>query len=298
VQTLSSLTENYEQTGKENFLGNTGVQVFMATADAETPEYISKAIGDFTYTARSKSWQNHELMKSNIQESEQGSRLIRPEQIRLLDDDMEIVLVKGQPPLLINKVKYYQDKILKKIFDDQSGPLPEPDAIINKPRALAPARHEDGDEEDGTGLAAGEEQDPSARDEALALARQQAAKKSRRAPATKPRAGVPAATALVPDLADGELDDWNDSENDDDDDLDIDALLEQSDEPEDDVCEEGESDVELLAGSEVGAESVSDAPEGGPLTDDDAASKALSAQAALLEKIKRLQSGMNKKQND
>jgi type IV secretion system protein VirD4 len=136
VQTLSAFTENYEQTGKENFLGNTGVQVFMATADAETPEYISKAIGDFSYTARSRSWQNYEMMKSNIQESEQGAHLIRPEQIRLLDDDMEIVLIKGQPPLLIKKVKYYEDKILKKLFDNQSGPLPEPDPIINKPPVL------------------------------------------------------------------------------------------------------------------------------------------------------------------
>ncbi|WP_281015520.1 type IV secretory system conjugative DNA transfer family protein [Mesorhizobium sp. M00.F.Ca.ET.217.01.1.1] len=36
----------YEQSGRETFLSKTGIQVFMATADEETPIYISKAIGD------------------------------------------------------------------------------------------------------------------------------------------------------------------------------------------------------------------------------------------------------------
>uniref|UniRef100_UPI001C303243 type IV secretory system conjugative DNA transfer family protein n=1 Tax=Mesorhizobium sp. GbtcB19 TaxID=2824764 RepID=UPI001C303243 len=46
IQSLSALSGAYEQPGKENFLSNTRVQGFMATADGETPTYISKSIGD------------------------------------------------------------------------------------------------------------------------------------------------------------------------------------------------------------------------------------------------------------
>lgn len=126
VQSLSALSGGYEQAGKENFLSNTGIQVFMATADDETPTYISKAIGDYTYTAKSHSFRRGHLFETNVQSSEQGAHLIRPEQIRLLDDNEEIVLIKGRPPMKLNKVRYYEDRVLRRLFSGQSGPLPEP----------------------------------------------------------------------------------------------------------------------------------------------------------------------------
>jgi type IV secretion system protein VirD4 len=130
IQSLSALTGAYGQPGKENFLSNTGVQVFMATADDETPNYISKAIGDYSYRAKSVSYSRAKLFDTNYQISEQGANLIRPEQIRLLDDSTEIVLIKGMPPLKLKKIKYYEDRILRPIFESQQGPLPEPDVLV------------------------------------------------------------------------------------------------------------------------------------------------------------------------
>lgn len=129
IQSLAALTGAYEASGKENFLSNTGVQVFMATADDETPTYISKSIGDYTFRAKSMSYSQGHVFDTNIQVSDQGAPLLRPEQVRLIDDDMQIVLIKGRPPLRLKKVKYYADRRLKKIFDSQTGPLPEPDPI-------------------------------------------------------------------------------------------------------------------------------------------------------------------------
>ena len=138
IQSLAALTGAYEQSGKENFLSNTGVQVFMATADDETPEYISKAIGEYTFRNKTTSYNRREWFDANIQLSDQGSPLLRPEQVRLLEDDMQIVLVKGQPPLKMHKVKYYADRRLKRLFDDQKGPLPEPDPISLTAEPTAP----------------------------------------------------------------------------------------------------------------------------------------------------------------
>lgn len=129
IQSLSALTGAYGQDGKENFLSNTGIQVFMATADDETPTYISKAIGDYTYQARSVSYSQAKYFDKNIQLSYQGANLIRPEQVRLLDDKLEIILIKGKPPVRLPKLKYYEDRNLKRIFESQEGPWPMPDVL-------------------------------------------------------------------------------------------------------------------------------------------------------------------------
>jgi type IV secretion system protein VirD4 len=138
IQSLAALTGAYEQSGKENFLSNTGVQVFMATADDETPNYISKAIGDQTFKAKTKSYNQKEFFNTNIQVSEQGAPLLRPEQIRVIDENKQVVLVKGRPPLLTKKTKYYADRVLKRIFESQTGPLPEPDPIAPVMTPAAP----------------------------------------------------------------------------------------------------------------------------------------------------------------
>lgn len=126
VQSLSAITSSYEEAGKQNFLGNTGIQVFMATGDDETPNYISKAIGEYTFRARSTSYHQGRMFETNVQLSDQGAPLLRPEQVRLLDDDTEVVLIKGQPPVRLPKVKYYADRRLKRIFDCQQGSWPLP----------------------------------------------------------------------------------------------------------------------------------------------------------------------------
>ncbi|MQW86670.1 type IV secretion system ATPase VirD4 [Sinorhizobium saheli] len=124
IQSLSALTGTYSEAGKQNFLSNTGLQVFMATADDETPTYVSNAVGDYTFQARSIS--HGRGLERNIQTSDQGAPLLRSEQVRLLDDQCQIVLIKGQPPLKLRKVRYYSDRILKRIFESQTGGLPEP----------------------------------------------------------------------------------------------------------------------------------------------------------------------------
>jgi type IV secretion system protein VirD4 len=140
VQSLSALNGTYGQAGKENFLSNTGVQVFMATADDETPNYISKAIGEYSFQAKSVSYSRAKIFDASYQVSEQGAHLIRPEQIRLIPDDTEIILFKGLPPVKCKKIKYYGDRVLKRLFEKQTGPLPEPDAVIiaTAPDAIIP----------------------------------------------------------------------------------------------------------------------------------------------------------------
>lgn len=132
VQSIASLRDLYGKEGASGFLANCRLQLFMAPADEDTPEYISRSIGDFTRKSRSKSWRSNEF-SNNWQEREEGSRLLRAEQVRMLPKNKIVVLVQGMPPITADRVEYYRDRFLKKIFDAQKGPHPQPPSLYNDP---------------------------------------------------------------------------------------------------------------------------------------------------------------------
>lgn len=129
VQSMANLRQHYGAEGATNFLANCGVQLFMAPADAETPEYVSKAIGQFTRRSRSKSWRTGEIAGVTMQERVEGASLVRPEEFRRLGDDMAVALLQGRDPAKVWKVRYFADRELKRIFDAQAGALPEPPSL-------------------------------------------------------------------------------------------------------------------------------------------------------------------------
>ena len=128
VQTISSLRDLYGKDGAGTFVSNCGMQVFMGPADEETPDYISKAIGDYTRTTRSKSWKGGELTTS-YSERVESARLIRPEQIRLMGETQVVALVQNMLPILAHRVTFYEDRKLNRIFEAQRGDYPEPPKI-------------------------------------------------------------------------------------------------------------------------------------------------------------------------
>ena len=126
AQSLANLKLAYGADGAQNFLANCRLQLFMAPADADTPEYVSRSIGDFTRRARSKSWTMGQLGGTNVQEREEGVRLLRPEAMRSLGDEDCLLLVQDCPPVRARKVFYYRDRKLRKLIEAQTGALPEP----------------------------------------------------------------------------------------------------------------------------------------------------------------------------
>ncbi len=125
VQTISSLRDLYGKDGAGTFISNCGIQLFMGPADEETPDYISKAIGDFTRKTRSRSWKGGELTTSYSERME-SARLIRPEQVRLLGVDQVVALVQNMLPIIAHRVTFFEDRELKRIFGSQKGDYPEP----------------------------------------------------------------------------------------------------------------------------------------------------------------------------
>lgn len=132
AQSMSNLRSAYGPDGAQNFLANCRLQLFMAPADSDTPDYVSKAIGNFTRKSRSKSWTMGQLGKSNIQEREEGARLLRSEELRSLSIDDCVLLIQDSDPVLAQKVRYFEDRFLQPIFEGQTGQHPLPDRLIAK----------------------------------------------------------------------------------------------------------------------------------------------------------------------
>jgi len=149
VQSIASLRDGrlYGREGASVFLANCRLQLFMAPADEETPEYVSRAVGDFTRRARSKSWRIG-AWETSVQERAEGARLIRPEALRQLGDRKVVALIQNHPPVLAERVTYYEDKALAPLFEDQAGAAPELRSLDGAAaNPLAAARQERWDEQ-------------------------------------------------------------------------------------------------------------------------------------------------------
>ena len=139
AQSLSNLRGTYGHDGAQNFLANCRLQLFMAPADSETPDYVSKAIGNFTRKTRSKSWMMGQIGKSNIQEREEGARLLRPEDLRNLSGQDCVLLIQDSNPVRAQKVIYFEDRELSPLFSNQKGHLPLPTSLTIEPQEVISA---------------------------------------------------------------------------------------------------------------------------------------------------------------
>ncbi len=134
IQSIASVRQIYGRDGADELQGLCGIQVFMSPSDKDTPEYISASVGKFTRKSRSKQWTSNEL-KSRYSEKEEGIELIRPEQVRMIGNERIIALIENSNPVLTHRATYYEDRVLKRLYEEQAGDLPLPDV----PPRLGPA---------------------------------------------------------------------------------------------------------------------------------------------------------------
>lgn len=96
--------------GKDNhILMNCHLQIFYAPNDNDTGKYAETLVGNETIYVESQSsngWLS--LTNKNYTKSETGRPLITADEIKRLGDK-EIIIASGSPPLLTDKVKYYEN---------------------------------------------------------------------------------------------------------------------------------------------------------------------------------------------
>lgn len=100
--------------GANTFLANAGVMQVFGVNDIETAELVARSIGkrDAHYMTASYG----EGKQTNTQHIA-ARNLINADEIMRLPDDRMILLLQGHYPAKLNKIRYYEDKEFKGLFE-------------------------------------------------------------------------------------------------------------------------------------------------------------------------------------
>lgn len=122
IQGLTQLDQRYGDAGREKILQSSAHQIYFASNDMKTTQYISTRLGQKTIKSKSQSYSvggNRSRSQSSM-----GRSLMMPQEVSRLPADEQIILVEGQYPVKANKVRYYDDSAFKKRlgFDPVKAP--------------------------------------------------------------------------------------------------------------------------------------------------------------------------------
>jgi type IV secretion system protein VirD4 len=127
VQDLSQLKSTYGETWP-TFLANVDVLQAFGINDWDTAEYLSRMTGEATiyvestHHSRGVSRGRHAQRQLGTGRawSEQGRRLLLPDEVRRLPHEAQLLFVKGNAPLLVKRLNYLHDRE----FQDRADPNP------------------------------------------------------------------------------------------------------------------------------------------------------------------------------
>lgn len=107
----------------ESFVSNSAVLQVFGVSDHRTAQYVSDLLGQTTVQTLNQSdgvnAAGFDVSHSGgLSLGETGRALMTPDEVRRLDGDALLLFVRETPPMLLNKVKYYQDPEFAGWFDD------------------------------------------------------------------------------------------------------------------------------------------------------------------------------------
>lgn len=130
VQDTQQLKGIYEDHGMNSFLSNSTYRVTFAANNYDTAELISKLVGNKTvqqYSNNKPKFLDLNPSSRSLHISETQRALLLPQEVIGLDRDKQILLIESSPPIMSNKIKYYQDSMFtKRLLDKTDVPVQEP----------------------------------------------------------------------------------------------------------------------------------------------------------------------------
>ncbi|RLV57980.1 type IV secretory system conjugative DNA transfer family protein [Parashewanella curva] len=112
IQSPAQLREIYGFDGAETLIDNHALQIVFAPKNPKTARDISETLGNTTIKQRSRSRQLSGKGGRSESISEQHRALMLPQEIIQLGKSRSILIVENCPPILCNKIRWYQDKAL------------------------------------------------------------------------------------------------------------------------------------------------------------------------------------------
>ena len=129
--------------GKDNqILMNCHLQIIYAPNDNDTGKYAESLLGNKTITVESIS-DNGWFTRRTYSKSQTGRALMTSDEIKRMGDK-ELIIASGNPPIITDKIKYYEDNyFLKKLLDApiasdliRPNPYPLRDKLIAKHKQM------------------------------------------------------------------------------------------------------------------------------------------------------------------
>ena len=136
VQSLDQLEALYKDS-YENILGNCDTQLLLGTNSQKTAEYFSKSLGQTTIKIEQKSINKDKEEKEkqgvSISTQRQARDLMTVDEIRRMDNNKELLMVRGLKPILADKAWYFlyhpKREIIEGMKIDSIKEMPIPEEI-------------------------------------------------------------------------------------------------------------------------------------------------------------------------
>lgn len=109
AQNEKQIEEVYK--ANSSIYGNTDIKIYQTPNENKTAESISKALGKKTVTVASRGFGSavfNPIGATSTNEHETGRELLTVDELRALDNGKEIIFYKGQPPILCEKFRFFE----------------------------------------------------------------------------------------------------------------------------------------------------------------------------------------------
>lgn len=144
IQSVSQLSSVYGQEDARTFITNHALQIYFAPREQKDANEYSEMLG--YQTVKSTSIGRSSGVKSSRSENESDQRraLLLPQELKELGTDKEIISLENTKPILCEKIRYYEDKVLMSRLMD-APPVPTLDLdkhiayVQNRTREVKPA---------------------------------------------------------------------------------------------------------------------------------------------------------------
>ena len=121
IQGLSQLDQRYTAAGRDKILQGSKHQIFFASNDQQTTNYVSETLGKKTIQTVSKS---RSKQGKTISKQSQARELMMPQEVRELSPDKLILITDGTSPIMANKIRYFKDPTLSERVTFEKAPVP------------------------------------------------------------------------------------------------------------------------------------------------------------------------------
>ena len=121
IQGLSQLDQRYTAAGRDKILQGSKHQIFFASNDQQTTNYVSETLGKKTIQTVSKS---RSKQGRTISRQSQSRELMMPQEVREMSPDNLILITEGTRPIIAKKIRYFKDATLSARAKLEKTPVP------------------------------------------------------------------------------------------------------------------------------------------------------------------------------